>query len=97
MLRIFYSQRFTVSPFDSRFCELSSGYHASSSQAFLESVQKTLGTLTSQADAIGPGYVGGPMGLHFRPLGNVAYLMTSLNTSRTTIRLLQQAILNSLP
>jgi dethiobiotin synthetase/adenosylmethionine--8-amino-7-oxononanoate aminotransferase len=78
-------------------CGLSSGYRASSSQAFFEGVQKTLNTHSLQDDVGGSGYVGGPMGLHFRPLGNVAYLMTSLNTPRTTIQALQHAILDSLP
>lgn len=74
----------------------SSGYQASSSQAFLEGVKSALSTLTLRADEESE-YVNNPMGLHFRPLGNVAYLMTSLDTPRSTIQTLQRAILHSLP
>ncbi|KAI9614632.1 hypothetical protein H4Q26_009015 [Puccinia striiformis f. sp. tritici PST-130] len=36
-----------------------------------------------------------PMGLHARPLGNVAYLISSLNTPSETLEVIQSAILKS--
>lgn len=74
------------------FIAVSLGYQASSAQTFLEGVQQAL----SNSVTVGE-YLGGRMGLHFRHLGNVAYLMTSLNTPRTTIQALERAILDFLP
>ncbi|KAF8320284.1 PLP-dependent transferase [Clavulina sp. PMI_390] len=69
------------------------GYQAYSAQLFLQSVQKNLSSSRRSDDQAQPLL---PMGLHFRPLGNVAYLMTSLNTTDETIRALEKALLLSL-
>lgn len=37
-----------------------------------------------------------PFGVHYRTLGNVAYLMSSLNTSSDTLRALEAALLDGL-
>ncbi|CAE6429853.1 unnamed protein product [Rhizoctonia solani] len=60
------------------------GYQATKAQAFIESVQKQLSTN------------GGEYGLHARTLGDVVYFMSSLNTKRDTLKVVERAVLAAL-
>ncbi|OAX34493.1 onanonoxo-7-onima-8-eninoihtemlysoneda [Rhizopogon vinicolor AM-OR11-026] len=63
------------------------GYASHSAQALLQTMRSPQDDgSTSSA----PG--GGPFGVHYRTLGNVAYFMTSLNTSRATIETLEDRL-----
>lgn len=64
----------------------STGYTSSAAQQFLARLKSSR---TGGSHQI-------PFGLHARPLGNVAYFMTSLNTSLETIQEIQSMILNTL-
>jgi len=64
------------------------GYQAASSEAFLTLVRTQLEESQSSEEF--------PLGLHFRPLGNVAYLMSSLNTPGRVLRLLEGAVISAL-
>ncbi|KAG8993150.1 hypothetical protein FRB90_000777 [Tulasnella sp. 427] len=55
--------------------------------------QQTLSNLKSSIISEGDTF---PFGVHFRTLGNVAYFMTSLNTSKEAVQLLQSRILDTL-
>ncbi|KAF9511685.1 hypothetical protein BS47DRAFT_1383341 [Hydnum rufescens UP504] len=61
------------------------GYQAASSEAFLTLVRTQLEESQPSEEF--------PLGLHFRPLGNVAYLMSSLNTPGRVLRLLEGAVI----
>ncbi|KDR78927.1 hypothetical protein GALMADRAFT_244587 [Galerina marginata CBS 339.88] len=68
------------------------GYTSHSAQELFRSLN-----LTSQDDgemSTAPG--GAPFGMHFRTLGDVAYFMTSLNTSSTVIRSIEDKIWKTL-
>lgn len=58
----------------------------------LKSIRESLPGDKSLSTALG----GAPFKIHFRMLGNVAYFMTSLNTSPETIRSVEDRIWNAL-
>jgi len=62
------------------------GYTSFSAHEKLQGLKKTIPEVRSSA----PG--GTPFGVHFRTLGDVAYFMTSLNTSSSLIRSLEDKI-----
>jgi len=70
----------------------STGYTSHSAQTVMRSLN-----LCTQADSnltAAPG--GAPFGVHFRTLGDVAYFMTSLNTTSTVIRSIEEKIWKAL-
>lgn len=70
-----------------KFTDDDAGYASHSAQALLQSLRLPLDDgSTSSA----PG--GAPFGVHYRTLGNVAYFMSSLNTSRATIEALEDRL-----
>ena len=62
------------------------GYQASSADSFMRQVKRTLENNPNLQ-----------FGIHFRALGDVAYLMCSLNTPSRVLRTLEHAILSTLP
>ncbi|KAF7978835.1 hypothetical protein HWV62_44633 [Athelia sp. TMB] len=68
------------------------GYASQSAQTLLSSIRDKLTDDKSLSTAPG----GAPFGIHFRTLGNVAYFMTSLNTSPETIRSIEDRIWSAL-
>ncbi len=62
------------------------GYQASSAECFMKQVKRTLENNPNSQ-----------FGIHFRTLGDVAYLMCSLNTPSRVLRTLENAILSTLP
>ncbi|KAH7884557.1 pyridoxal phosphate-dependent transferase [Phlebopus sp. FC_14] len=70
-----------------KFKDDSAGYTSHRAQDLLRSIRASVnGGSTSSA----PG--GAPFGIHYRTLGNIAYLMTSLNTPRATIEEVENRI-----
>jgi len=70
----------------------SAGYTSHSAQSVMQSL-----SLCSQTDSdlsAAPG--GAPFGVHFRTLGDVAYFMTSLNTTSSVIRSIEDKIWKAL-
>jgi dethiobiotin synthetase/adenosylmethionine--8-amino-7-oxononanoate aminotransferase len=70
----------------------SAGYTSHSAQVIMQSLN-----LCSQTDSdltAAPG--GAPFGIHFRTLGDVAYFMTSLNTTSSIIRSIEDKIWKTL-
>ncbi|PLW34955.1 hypothetical protein PCANC_11409 [Puccinia coronata f. sp. avenae] len=65
------------------------GYTSSAAKEFLQRLQAAHLSRGDHENRI-------PFGLHARPLGNVAYLIASLNTSPATIQTLQTAVLAAL-
>ena len=63
-----------------------SRYQATSADSFMREVKRTLEDSPSSQ-----------FGIHFRTLGNVAYLMCSLNTPSRVLRTLEHAMLSILP
>lgn len=61
-----------------------SGYQANTAQRFISSVQ-------TQLSDIGSDY-----GLNARTLGNVAYFMSSLNSSRDILKVIESSVLQAL-
>lgn len=68
------------------------GYCSHSAQALLQSLKASVHNDLLMSS--GPG--GTPFGINYRTLGNVAYFMTSLNTSPTTIRSVEDRIWSAL-
>ncbi|KAA1467356.1 onanonoxo-7-onima-8-eninoihtemlysoneda [Dentipellis sp. KUC8613] len=64
------------------------GYTSHSAQELL----KSLRTASSDASGLSPAPGGAPYSVHYRTLGNVAYFMTSLNTSSETLRSMEDKI-----
>ncbi|KAG5220851.1 onanonoxo-7-onima-8-eninoihtemlysoneda [Salix suchowensis] len=69
------------------------GYVSTSAQAFLSSLKVPE---LQDSSSISPSPSGVPFGVHFRTLGDVAYFMTSLNTSSDVIRSLEDRIWSAL-
>ncbi|KAF8968034.1 onanonoxo-7-onima-8-eninoihtemlysoneda [Flammula alnicola] len=75
-----------------KFEDKAAGYTSQSAQALLQSLN-----ISSQEDGTlssAPG--GAPFGVHFRTLGDVAYFITSLNTSSSVIRSIEDKIWKTL-
>ncbi|KAG1750228.1 pyridoxal phosphate-dependent transferase [Suillus lakei] len=70
-----------------KFKDDDAGYASHSAQTLLQSLRLPLDDGSTSA---APG--GAPFGVHYRTLGNVAYLMSSLNTSRATIEALEDRL-----
>ncbi|KAG2153945.1 pyridoxal phosphate-dependent transferase [Suillus clintonianus] len=70
-----------------KFKDDDAGYASHSAQTLLQSLRLPLEDGSSSA---APG--GAPFGVHYRTLGNVAYFMSSLNTSRATIEALEERL-----
>lgn len=68
------------------------GYASQSAQTLLKSIREKVKDEKSLSAAPG----GAPFGIHFRTLGNVAYFMTSLNTSPDKIRSVEDRIWSAL-
>jgi bifunctional dethiobiotin synthetase / adenosylmethionine---8-amino-7-oxononanoate aminotransferase len=66
------------------------GYQSHSAQALLSALSNAAGEASGDVTSA-PG--GARFSIHFRTLGNVAYLMTSLNTPQATIRAVEDRIL----
>jgi len=64
------------------------GYGSHSAQTLLQSIKESI--LDNKQMSPAPG--GAPFGINYRTLGNVAYFMTSLNTSPSTIRSVEDRI-----
>lgn len=76
------------------YIDLHLGYVSTSAQALLSSL-KVPGP-QDRSSSISPSPGGVPFGVHFRTLGDVAYFMTSLNTSPEVIRSLEDRIWRTL-
>ncbi|CAH7673819.1 pyridoxal phosphate-dependent transferase [Phakopsora pachyrhizi] len=68
----------------------STGYGSEASKGYLERLEERLESFPASTND------GLPLGIHLRALGNVVYLLTSLNTSTRTIKQLQSNILRVL-
>ena len=64
------------------------GYTSHSAQVAL----KPLGDLLGPDNGLSPAPGASPFSIHYRTLGNVAYFMTSLNTSASVIRSVEDRI-----
>ena len=69
------------------FVNASAGYTSHSAQTLLQSMR-----FPRDDESTSPAPGGTPFGVHYRTLGNVAYFMTSLNTSRATIETLEDRL-----
>jgi len=67
------------------------GYTSQSAQTLLQSLN-----IASQDGQLSSAPGGAPFGIHFRTLGDVAYFMTSLNTTSTVIRSIEDRIWTTL-
>ncbi|EIM91031.1 PLP-dependent transferase [Stereum hirsutum FP-91666 SS1] len=65
------------------------GYQSHSAQTTLQSLNSKV---QSTDDIVSSAPGGAPFSIHFRTLGNVAYFMTSLNTSPATVRSVEDRI-----
>ncbi|KAG1723368.1 pyridoxal phosphate-dependent transferase [Suillus paluster] len=70
-----------------KFKDDAAGYASHSAQALLQSMRLPL-----DDGSTSPAPGGAPFGVHYRTLGNVAYFMSSLNTSRATIEALEDRL-----
>lgn len=68
--------------------DASAGYSSDSARALLEPLKRCVDIGPEFSSAPG----GAPFGIHFRTLGNVAYFMTSLNTSPSVISSVEDRI-----
>ena len=71
---------------------LFTGYTSHSAQVVLKSLGKLLGPDNGSSPAPGAG----PFSIHYRTLGDVAYFMTSLNSSASVIRSVEDRIWRAL-
>ncbi|KIY69063.1 onanonoxo-7-onima-8-eninoihtemlysoneda [Cylindrobasidium torrendii FP15055 ss-10] len=75
-----------------KFKDSNAGYVSQSAETMLSGIEHTQGGQAGFSSAPG----GAPFGVHYRTLGNVAYFMTSLNTSSAVLRELEDKIWTTL-